>query len=49
MSNKKEEKETVKNASRTKKISMLKLDNKDKIPARILYAKDNMIVLELMK
>ena len=41
MSNKKEKKDTVKNTSRTKKIPMLKLDNKDKIPARIVYAKDN--------
>ena len=41
MSNKKEKKDTVKNTSRTKKIPMLKLDNNDKIPARIVYAKDN--------
>ena len=41
MPNQKEKKDTVKNASRTKKISMLKLDNNDKIPARIVYAKDN--------
>ena len=41
MSNKKEKKNTVKNTARTNKIPMLKLDNKDKIPARIVYAKDN--------
>ena len=41
MSNKKEKKDTVKNTARTKKIPMLKLDNKDKIPARIAYTKDN--------
>ena len=41
MSNKKEKKDTVKNTSRTKKIPMLKLDNEKKIPARIVYAKDN--------
>ena len=41
MSNKKEKKDTVKNTARTKKIPMLKLDNKHKIPARIVYAKDN--------
>ena len=41
MSNKKEKKDTVKNTSRTKKIPMLKLDNNDKIPARIVYVKDN--------
>ena len=41
MSNKKEKKDTVKNTSRTKKIPMLKLHNKDKIPAKIVYVKDN--------
>ena len=41
MSNKKEKKNTVKNTARTKKIPMRKLDNKHKIPARIVYAKDN--------
>ena len=41
MSNKKEKKDTVKNTSGTKKIPMLKLDNKDKIPKRIVYMKDN--------
>ena len=41
MPNKKEKKDTVKNTSRTKKIPMLKLDNNNKIPARIAYAKDN--------
>ena len=41
MSNKKDKKDTVKNTSRTKMIPMLKLDNKDKIPAKIIYAEDN--------
>ena len=41
MSNKKEKKNTAKNTSRTKKIPMLKLDNEKKIPARIVYTKDN--------
>ena len=41
MSSKKEKKDTVKNTSRTKKTPMLKLDNGNKIPARIVYAKDN--------
>ena len=41
MSNKKEKKDTVKNTSRAKKIPMLKLDNNDKTPARIVYVKDN--------
>ena len=41
MSNKKEKKDTVKNTSRAKKIPMLKLDNDDKIRARIVYTKDN--------
>ena len=41
MSNKKEKKNTTKNTSRTKKIPMLKLDNEKKIPARIVYMKDN--------
>ena len=41
MSNKKEKKDTAKNTSRTKTIPMLKLDNGKKIPARIVYTKDN--------
>ena len=41
MANKKEKKDTVKNTSRTKKIPMLKLDNNDKIAAKIVYTKDN--------
>ena len=41
MSNKKEKKNTAKNTSKTKKIPMLKLDNEKKIPARIVYTKDN--------
>ena len=41
MSNKKEKKDTGKNTPRTKKIPMLKLDNEKKIPARIVYTKDN--------
>ena len=41
MSNKKEKKDTGKNTLRTKKIPMLKLDNERKIPARIVYTKDN--------
>ena len=41
MSNKKEKKNTIKNTSRTKKCPMLKLDNEKKIPARIVYMKDN--------
>ena len=41
MSNKKEKKDSVKTTSRTKKIPMLKLDNEKKIPARIVYTKDN--------
>ena len=41
MSNKKEKKSTVKNTSRTKKIPILKLDNEKKIPAKIVYTKDN--------
>ena len=41
MPNKKEKKDTVKNTSRTKKIPMLKLNNTNEIPARIVYAKDN--------
>ena len=41
MSNKKEKKDTAKNTSGTKKIPMLKLGNKDKIPARIVYMNDN--------
>ena len=41
MSNMKEKKDTVKNTPRTKKIPMLKFDNKKKIPARIVYMKDN--------
>ena len=41
MSNKKEKKDTAKNTSRTKKTPMLKLDNEKKIPARIVYMKDN--------
>ena len=41
MSNKKEKKDTAKNTSRTKKIPMIKLDNGKKIPAKIVYTKDN--------
>ena len=41
MSNKKEKKDTAKNTSRTKKIPVLKLDNEMKIPARIVYEKEN--------
>ena len=41
MSDKKEEKDTAKNTSRTKKIPILKLDHEKKIPARIVYTKDN--------
>ena len=41
MSNKKKKRDTVKNRSRTKKILMLKLDNERKIPAKIVYMKDN--------
>ena len=41
MPNKKEKKGTVKNILRTKKIPMLKLDNNDKILARMVYVKDN--------
>ena len=41
MPNKKEKKDTVKNTSRTKKIPILKLDNNDKIAAKIVYTKDN--------
>ena len=41
MKNKKEEKNTTKNTSRTKEIPMLKLDNEEKIPARIVYMEDN--------
>ena len=48
MSNKKEKKNTVKNTLRTKTIPMLRLDNEEKIPARIVYMKDNTNVLELM-
>ena len=41
MANKNEKNDTVKNTSRTKKIPMLKLDNNDKIAAKIVYTKDN--------
>ena len=41
MSNKKEKKDTAKNTSRTKKISMLKLVNEKKIPAKVVNTKDN--------
>ena len=41
MANKNKKKDTVKNTSRTKKIPMLKLDNNDKIAAKIVYTKDN--------
>ena len=41
MSNKKEKKDAVKNTSRIRKVPMLKLGNKDKILARIVYTKDN--------
>ena len=41
MANKKEKKDTVKHTLRTKKIPMLKLDNNDKIAAKIVYTKDN--------
>ena len=41
MPNKKEKKDTSKNTSRTEKIPMLKLDNGKKIPANIVYMKDN--------
>ena len=41
MSNKKEKKDTGKNTLKTKKIPVLKLDNERKIPARIVYTKDN--------
>ena len=41
MPNKKEKNNTGKNISRTKKIPMLKLDNNDKIAAKIVYTKDN--------
>ena len=37
----KEEKNTTKNTSRTKKIPMLQLDNNDEIQAKIVYMKDN--------
>ena len=41
MPNKKENEDTAKNASRTKTIPMLKLDNEKKIPTKIVYMKDN--------
>ena len=47
MSNKKEKKDTAKNTSGTKKIPMLKLDNKDKIAARIVYMNDNIKCFEI--
>ena len=41
MPNKKEKRNAGKITSRTKKIPMLKLDNNDKIAAKIVYTKDN--------
>ena len=41
MPNKKEKKDAAKNTSKTKKIPMLKLDNEKKIPANVVYMKDN--------
>ena len=41
MPNKKEKRNAGKITSRTKEIPMLKLDNNDKIAAKIVYTKDN--------
>ena len=45
MPKKKEKKDTAKNTSRTKKIPILKLDNEKKIPARIVYMRNNSIIV----
>ena len=47
MSNEKEKKNTTKNTSKTRKILMLKLDNGVKIPANVIYVKDNTKYLKI--
>ena len=48
MPNKKEKKDAIKNTSRTKKIPMLKLDNKKKYHQKLYTPKIIVNILELM-